>query len=77
MVNAYLTIVIRNPSEAAEQEAVAQALAALQPYQVAMSLEDEMTLIECIENHDDLPGHVIQEARAQRDKIHRAAGTAA
>lgn len=73
MPNEYTTIVVRNPYDPTEREAVARALEALGPHKVAMSMEDEMTLLECVEQHDDLPAHVLDEAREQRDRIHAEA----
>lgn len=72
----YTTIVIQMPSDDRHKKVVQQALAQLSPYQVAMSLEDEMTLLELIEQHDDFPSHIADEARTRMAELHAAAESA-
>lgn len=59
----FITIVIKKPNDPAGQAAVSQALTLLQPYQTGMSLDDEMTKLDFIENHPDMPQHLIDEAQ--------------
>lgn len=35
----------------------------------AMSLEDDMTVLDCIEQHPDFPDHIAHEARQQAKEI--------
>lgn len=42
---------------------------ALQPFQTAMSLEDEMTVLELIEQHPDFDESIAVEARAAAAKL--------
>lgn len=63
-MNKYTTIVIRMPEDSEGQAQVAAGLKLLQPHQTGMSLEDEMTLLERIEAHEDFPAHIAEEARA-------------
>ena len=69
-----VTIMLLRPTEVSERSKFAKALEALQPWMAAMSLEDEMTLLECIEKHPDLPPHLMDEARDQRDEVLATAG---
>lgn len=74
VVNQFCTVVVRMPSDEAQRSAVSQALEALRPHQVAMSLDDEMTTLELIEQHPDFPEHVATEARAQVRELHLRGG---
>lgn len=69
----YTTIVIRMPTDEAGRAQVQQALDLLKPHQTGMSLEDEMTILELIEQHDEFPSHIGDEARAQTAKLHAQA----
>ncbi len=60
----YTTIVIRMPEDSEGRAQVAAGLNLLKPHQTGMSLEDEMTLLERIEAHEDFPAHIAEEARA-------------
>jgi len=42
----------------------------------AMSLEDEMTVLELIEQHDDFEPHIAEDARAKADELHKVAEAA-
>ena len=66
----YVTLVIRMPEDQAEKQQVSQAMKALEPFRTAMSLEDEMTVLELIEQHPDFDASIADEARAQAAKLH-------
>ncbi len=68
-MNQYFTYVIRMPEDPAQKEAVKQAIDILKPHATAMSLEDEMTVLDCIEQHPDFPDHIAHEARQQAKEI--------
>ncbi|WP_323025761.1 hypothetical protein [Castellaniella sp.] len=70
-MNQYHTYVIRMPQDAAEKKSVLAALETLRPHVTAQSLEDEMTVLDCIEQHPDFPDHIIDEAREQAKEIIR------
>lgn len=72
-MNNYVTIVIRMPDDAAQKAEVQRALKQLEPHQTGMSLEDEMTVLEMIEQHPDFSEHIADEARAQTKELHAAA----
>lgn len=69
-----VTIMLLRPTEVSERSKFKEALDALQPWMAAMSFEDEMTLLECIEKHADLPSHLMDEARKERDELLATAG---
>lgn len=69
----YITVVIRIPEDAVGKQQVQDGLTMLQPYQTAMSLEDEMTVLELIEQHGDFQPHIADEARAKTAELHAAA----
>ena len=73
----YTTIVIRMPSDAAGRATVQQALKLLEPHRTAMSLEDEMTTLELIEQHPDFDESIAEEARRQVVELHKLAEAAA
>ena len=50
-----------------------RALKQLEPHQTGMSLEDEMTVLEMIEQHPDFSEHIADEARTQTKELHAAA----
>lgn len=66
----YTTIVIRMPEDAEGKKQVEQAFQLLKPHKTAMSLEDEMTILELIEQHEDFPDHIAGEARAKTAELH-------
>ena len=72
----YMTIVIRMPSDEAGKATVQQALSILEPHQTAMSLEDEMTKLEMIEQHPEFDEHIAEDAAKQVAELHRQAATA-
>lgn len=76
-MNKYTTIVIRMPEDATGREQVQRGLELLQQHQTAMSLEDEMTVLELIEQHEDFPDYIAEEARAKTAELHAAAEAAA
>ncbi|MBQ0916847.1 hypothetical protein KBW71_00085 [Hydrogenophaga aromaticivorans] len=69
----FITIVVRMPSDEAGKASVQQALKLLEPHQTAMSLEDEMTTLEKIEQHPDFEEHIADDARRQVAELHRLA----
>lgn len=73
----YTTIVIRIPEDAEGKKQVQQGLELLRPHQTAMSIEDEMTVLELIEQHEEFPEHVAEEARAKAAELHLKAEAAA
>lgn len=73
----YITIVIRMPEDAAGREQVKRGLELLRPHQTAMSLEDEMTVLELIEQHEDFREYIADEARAKTAELHASAEVAA
>lgn len=69
----YTTIVIRMPTDEAGKAAVQQALNLLKPHQTAMSLEDEMTTLELIEQHPDFDEYIAEDARRKTVELHKRA----
>lgn len=68
----YTTVVIRMPEDEDGKKKVREGLALIQPFQTAMSLEDEMTLLELIQSHDDFDSWIEDEARAKLQDLHAA-----
>lgn len=66
----YITVVVRMPNDADAKKKVQQGLELLKPHQTAMSLEDEMTVLELIENHQDFPEYIADEARKKAKELH-------
>ena len=77
MKNQYVTIVVRVPADGANKEQFDAAMKAVQAFQTAMSLEDEMTALELIEDHEDFDPAIATEARAKTLQLHAAAQAAA
>ena len=69
----YVTVVIRMPDCEEDIRKVREGLAIIQPFQTAMSLEDEMTVLELIEQHEDFDSAIGDEARAKTLELHAAA----
>ena len=69
----YTTIVIRIPDNEADKATVRDCLKRLEPFQTAMSLEDEMTVLEMIEQHEDFPEFIADEAREKTKELHALA----
>jgi len=69
----YTTVVIRMPEDAEGKKQVEQALNLLKPHQTAMSIEDEMTILELIEQHEDFPDYIADEARTKTAELHAQA----
>lgn len=72
-MSSYTTIVIRMPADEEGKKQVQAGLALLAPHQTAMSIEDEMTVLELIEQHEDFPDYIADEARAKTAKLHAQA----
>ena len=74
--NRVFTVVARWPDDEKEKAVVQAALDALRPYQTAMSLEDEISVLEFIEQHPDFDESIAEEAREQAKALHdKPAGT--
>ena len=58
-----VTLVIYRPQSWPERSAVDALIAQLRPYTTGMALGDEMSVLDAIENHHELPEHVVPEAR--------------
>lgn len=57
------TIAIQLPENEAERKAVFLLIEQLRPYQTGYSCEDDMTVLDLIENHDDFDEAIAEEAR--------------
>lgn len=68
-----ITVVVRMPEDEAGKAVVNGAIKALEPYQTGMSMEDEMTILELIEDHDDFDPSIAKEARAKAQEMQDAA----
>lgn len=66
----YVTIVIRMPDNAEGKRNVQGGLKLIEPFQTAMSLEDEMTVLELIEQHEDFDQSIAEEARTKTLELH-------
>ena len=64
-----VTLVIYRPVDPKERESVAALLLQLEPYTTSMALFDEMSVLDAIENHEDMPEHVLSEARELASKM--------
>lgn len=69
----YVTLVIRMPEDEAEKQKVTEALDLLEPFKTGVSIEDEMTILELIENHDEFDAAIADEARAKTLELHAQA----
>ena len=69
----YTTIVIRMPEDADGKRQVQEGLKLLEPHRTAMSIEDEMTVLEMIEQHEDFPEYIADEAREKTKELHAQA----
>ncbi len=69
----YITIVIRMPEDEEGKKKFAEGKDLLGPFITAMSLEDEMTLLEQVEGHEDFDPEIMAEARSRVKDIHAAA----
>lgn len=72
----YVTIVVRMPADEVGKAAVQQALNLLEPHRTAMSLEDEMSKLEMIEQHPDFDERIAEDAAKQVSELHRQLDTA-
>ena len=70
-MNEYATYVIRLPSDVQERQALLAQMESLKPHITAMSLEDEVTVLECIENHPDFDDYIADDARRQAKELAR------
>lgn len=67
----HVTIVVRMPEGEVEKQQVAKAMALLEPFKTGMSLEDEMTVLEMIEQHEDFDATIADEARVRARELHQ------
>jgi len=65
----YITYVVRMPEDPDERRVVEQALQVLRPHATAMSLEDEMTVLDFIEEHPDFSEHIAEDARKRAKEV--------
>lgn len=77
----YMTVVFRMPNDAAQRKAFSAALQLGEEFHgasiTAMALEDESTVLELIEQHEDFDESIAAEARAKARELHAAAEAAA
>lgn len=66
----YITIVVQMPENEIERAKVRETLKALQPYQTAMSMEDEITVLDMIEQHPDFAAYIADDARRDTKRLH-------
>lgn len=69
----FITIVIRTPIDPDEKAILHKAIEAIRPYQTCMSLEDEATILDMIENHPDFDTNIAEDARKQTALLHATA----
>ncbi len=72
-MSSYLTLVIQIPDNDPDKARIQEGLRILEPYRTAMSLEDEMTVLELIEQHEDFDDDIAEDARAKAKALHSAA----
>lgn len=69
----FITYVIRLPEDQEAKTAINTGVRALVEKHggeiTAASNEDEMTILDMIENHDDFPAYIADEARAQAKEL--------
>ena len=68
----YVTLVVRMPDDANARNQIQKGLRLLEPFRTAMSTEDEMSILELIEQHEDFPGYIADEAREEVARLHAA-----
>ena len=77
MKHDYITLVMRLPTDPEQRREVISKLPMGGEFHgaqiTAMSMEDEMTLLECITNDDDFPSEIEDRSREERDRLHRQA----
>lgn len=71
--NKFCTVVVRMPTDEAGKAAVRKAMDLLQPHQTGMSLEDEMTRLDLITEHEDFPSHISEEVDQKLSEMTAAA----
>lgn len=72
----YITVVIRMPEDAKSKEQVQSGLELLKPHQTSRSPDDKATVLDLIEQHEDFPDYIAEEARARVQEIHAKAESA-
>lgn len=64
------TFVVRAPRTTEANQVVEAAMKLLKPYQSAMSLEDEISVLEFIEQHPEFDDSIAEEAREKAKQLH-------
>ncbi|MBU2800713.1 hypothetical protein HFV02_00230 [Acidithiobacillus caldus] len=64
-----ITIAVLVPEGKENRDQLDTALKMLAPYQIAMSLEDEMTILELIEEDDEFDSLIAERARHEAKKL--------
>lgn len=76
----YMTVVIRLPEDIGDRKKISSALHIGNMFHggqiTAMSVEDEMTVLELIESHDDFDHEIAEHARAKAKELHATAESA-
>ncbi|PPC84832.1 MAG: hypothetical protein CTY35_00485 [Methylotenera sp.] len=67
----YTTLVIRMPEDEASLKKVKLLTDALMPFATGISTEDEMTILEKIEGHDNFDPNIAKDARKQTLALHK------
>jgi hypothetical protein len=75
-MNKYMTLVVRVPTNAEDRARLDEGYELLRPYLSASSCDDEMTILELIEQHEDFPEHIANRAREQTRALHAQAALA-
>jgi hypothetical protein len=60
------------PSDEGAKTSINEAIRMLDPFCTAMSLEDEITVLEMIEQHEDFSDHIADDARIKARELHEA-----
>lgn len=72
----YMTVVFRMPNDVAQRKTFSAALQFGEEFHgariTAMALEDESTVLELIEQHEDFDESIAADARAQMRELHAA-----
>lgn len=64
-----VTLVVYRPVDTKERAKVDALIQQLEPYATSMALSDEISVLDAIENHEDMPEHVLTGAREAASKI--------
>ncbi len=64
-----LTLTILKPNDQNEEKLVNHHIEKILPYCTGLSIEDEITILELIENHPDFQSHIAEWAREEAKKL--------